>query len=253
LEAQIAALLSLDEQIISVEQAQRELDQAQARRDQIMTEVNQNGFAELIRVSQQTGVEMARAAMTAAQVAGAAVARAEASLAAATAATATATTAVAVATNANNNAATAAAAAAAAATQAAAAAAAAAEVAAATVAPAMGVAPDWTNANAYMGGGGGGVEPFNRNINAFANGGMHSGGLRIVGENGPELEATGPSRIYNANQLGNMMGGGDTANEVKALREEMRLAMFQIAKNTGKSYDLLDRWNGDGLPPERIV
>jgi hypothetical protein len=27
----------------------------------------------------------------------------------------------------------------------------------------------------------------------------------------------------------------------------------QIAKNTGKSYDLLDRWNGDGLPPERIV
>jgi hypothetical protein len=50
-----------------------------------------------------------------------------------------------------------------------------------------------------------------------------------------------------------MMGGGTTAEEVKALRQELKLAMYQIAKNTGKSYDLLDRWNGDGLPPERIV
>jgi hypothetical protein len=36
------------------------------------------------------------------------------------------------------------------------------------------------------------------NVPFFATGGMHAGGLRIVGENGPELEATGPSRIYNA-------------------------------------------------------
>lgn len=90
-------------------------------------------------------------------------------------------------------------------------------------------------------------------INAFANGGMHSGGLRIVGEGGPELEATGPSRIYNSNQLGTMMGGGDAADEIKSMRAELKNAMFQIAKNTGKQYELLDRWNGDGLPPERIV
>ncbi|WP_435988531.1 hypothetical protein [Sulfitobacter sp. SH24] len=39
----------------------------------------------------------------------------------------------------------------------------------------------------------------------FALGGNHGGGLRIVGENGPELEATGPSRIYSASQLRRMM------------------------------------------------
>ena len=91
------------------------------------------------------------------------------------------------------------------------------------------------------------------NVPQFADGGMHSGGLRIVGENGPELEATGASRIYSADQVANMMGGGATAEEVKALRSELKVAMYQIAKNTGKSYDLMNRWDGDGLPPERIA
>ena len=109
-----------------------------------------------------------------------------------------------------------------------------------------------------MGGGsgaGGGNREFgmDNNIRPFANGGIHSGGLRLVGENGPELEATGPSRIYNSNQLGDMLGERATAAEVKALRDELKLAMYQIAKNTGKSYDIINRWNGDGLPPERIV
>lgn len=48
-------------------------------------------------------------------------------------------------------------------------------------------------------------------IPGFATGGMHTGGLRIVGENGPELEATGPSRIWNAQQLGGALGSGNTA------------------------------------------
>lgn len=37
-------------------------------------------------------------------------------------------------------------------------------------------------------------------IPGFATGGDHRGGWRIVGENGPELEATGPARIFNASQ-----------------------------------------------------
>ncbi|MFV0301199.1 MAG: hypothetical protein ACK5IP_10030, partial [Paracoccus sp. (in: a-proteobacteria)] len=37
-------------------------------------------------------------------------------------------------------------------------------------------------------------------IPGFATGGYHRGGLRIVGENGPELEATGPSRIFSAGE-----------------------------------------------------
>lgn len=46
------------------------------------------------------------------------------------------------------------------------------------------------------------------NIPGFANGGLHSGGLRIVGERGWELEATGASRIWNQSQLGSALAMG---------------------------------------------
>lgn len=42
----------------------------------------------------------------------------------------------------------------------------------------------------------------------FAAGGDHAGGYRIVGERGYELEATGPSRIFNADQTRNILSGG---------------------------------------------
>jgi len=42
-------------------------------------------------------------------------------------------------------------------------------------------------------------------IPGFATGGDFAGGWRIVGENGPELEATGPARIFNANQTLSLM------------------------------------------------
>lgn len=45
----------------------------------------------------------------------------------------------------------------------------------------------------------------------FADGGYHSGGLRLVGERGPELEATGPARIYNAQQTRRMLSGAQAA------------------------------------------
>lgn len=50
---------------------------------------------------------------------------------------------------------------------------------------------------------------FNGPFRGFASGGDHPGGLRIVGENGPELEATGPSRIFNANQTRQILSGGN--------------------------------------------
>ncbi len=43
----------------------------------------------------------------------------------------------------------------------------------------------------------------------FAEGGDNPGGYRVVGENGPELEATGPSRIFNAQQTKDILGGGN--------------------------------------------
>lgn len=112
-----------------------------------------------------------------------------------------------------------------------------------------------SNGYAREKGGGGGVGgSSDPTLNAFASGGYHSGGLRIVGENGPELEATGASRIYNAEQTAAIIGGGaTTAAEVASLREEMRAALYQIAKNTGKTTDQLQRWDGDGMPEVRAV
>lgn len=252
LQAQIDALAVLDESVMSVEQAQRELDEAKAERDSVLAEINARGFSELIRVTQQSGAEMARVAMSAIDSARSSAAQAQAALDAARAAAAAAAARPPVVP----------------------------PVVAVTppvvsvlpdnvipfpvmdggFGPAGGsrnpILPEFIPQNFYGGGSGGGSFRefgFNDNVNYFANGGIHSGGLRIVGENGPEIEATGPSRIYNSNQLGNMLNHGATADEVKALRDEMKVAMYQIAKNTGKSYDIINRWNGDGLPPERNV
>lgn len=68
-------------------------------------------------------------------------------------------------------------------------------------------------------------------IPGFAAGGDHSGGWRIVGENGPELEATGAARIFNAQQTRNLMGQLSSPSEgnavlvaeVRALRAEVTL------------------------------
>jgi tape measure domain-containing protein len=92
-------------------------------------------------------------------------------------------------------------------------------------------------------------------IPAFATGGTHTGGLRIVGENGPELEATGPSRIFNNSQTRGMFAGGadnsEVVAELRALRHDnanMRTELQAIAGFTNKSAKILDRWDGDGAP-----
>jgi hypothetical protein len=91
---------------------------------------------------------------------------------------------------------------------------------------------------------------------AFATGGDHMGGLRLVGENGPEIEATGPSRIYNASQTRAMMGGGaanDTVAEIRQFREEAKAHAIALNTATQKLAKIADRWDLQGLPPERIA
>lgn len=89
-------------------------------------------------------------------------------------------------------------------------------------------------------------------VPGFAAGGSFGGGLRLVGERGPELEVTGPSRIYNASQTASMLGGGaETAGEVRALRQEtgeLRAYLYQIAKNTGQTASGIRRQNEIGIP-----
>ncbi|MCL1962264.1 MAG: hypothetical protein FWG56_10970 [Desulfovibrionaceae bacterium] len=96
-------------------------------------------------------------------------------------------------------------------------------------------------------------------VPAFAAGGLHGGGLRLVGEHGPELEVTGPARYFSAAQTQRLLSalGGDAAilhelqqlrRELAQLRAERRADAGATAANTGRTRRLLDRIAEDGLP-----
>ncbi len=77
--------------------------------------------------------------------------------------------------------------------------------------------------SAVQGGGGGGFWSTlfsgilgGLSIPGFAGGGNHGGGLRIVGENGPELEYTGPSTIVPADLTRRILGAGAPVNHAVA-------------------------------------
>jgi hypothetical protein len=88
----------------------------------------------------------------------------------------------------------------------------------------------------------------------FAMGGMHSGGLRIVGERGPELEATGPARYWSAADTTAMLGNGQRreellAAEIRALRAEvqgLRTEARVTAVAANKTQRLWERVTRDG-------
>lgn len=95
----------------------------------------------------------------------------------------------------------------------------------------------WDNLNNYTGG--------------FAAGGDHPGGLRMVGENGPELEATGPSRIFSHSSTAKMLGQAnvDLIREIQELRKlmaEQQVAINNIAASTKSTKDTLIRVTRDG-------
>jgi tape measure domain-containing protein len=88
----------------------------------------------------------------------------------------------------------------------------------------------------------------------FATGGDFGGGMRLVGERGPELEVTGPSRIYNANQTKDILSGGKSGVSVnyapvinvdsRADRNEVH-AIVSNAVKRGNA-DLIDRLERGG-------
>ena len=91
-------------------------------------------------------------------------------------------------------------------------------------------------------------------VPAFAMGGLHSGGLRIVGERGPELEATGPARYWSAADTTAMLSNGQRreellAAEIRALRAEvagLRTEARVTAVATNKTQRLWERVTRDG-------
>lgn len=87
----------------------------------------------------------------------------------------------------------------------------------------------------------------------FATGGTHEGGLRLVGESGMEIEATGPSRIYNASQTKSMLDNSDLVEEVRQLRLELKAIAAGQAVNANETLKIQKRWDSDGLPETRLV
>jgi hypothetical protein len=88
----------------------------------------------------------------------------------------------------------------------------------------------------------------------FAAGGYHSGGYRVVGEGGPELEATGASRIFNANQTANILGGGMSdqlltviAEKLDTMSKNNTLENNVLITHAKKTSSLLDKFDQLGI------
>ena len=77
-----------------------------------------------------------------------------------------------------------------------------------------------------------------RSLPGFYAGGMFEGGLRIVGERGIELEATGPSRIWDAQTTASMLRSGGASNdEVVAELRAMRVQLAQLQQEARRTAD----------------
>ena len=99
-----------------------------------------------------------------------------------------------------------------------------------------------------------GDQPGFGEVGSFASGGYHRGGLRIVGENGPELEATGPARIFSADQTARLLSGNaDQRALLAALQslqaevEGLRFEARATAGHTARLSRLHQDWDGRGL------
>lgn len=93
-------------------------------------------------------------------------------------------------------------------------------------------------------------------VKGFAKGGFHSGGLRLVGERGPELEYTGPSTITPNQTLPEIFSRAnqEMAEELRSMRQELAESKRIQAEQAKLVEDLVrvhKRWDGGGMPPDR--
>jgi hypothetical protein len=90
------------------------------------------------------------------------------------------------------------------------------------------------------------IQAKNLGFPGYASGGDFSGGLRLVGEQGPELEFTGPSRIYSNSDSKKLLNIDELVAEVKALRAEIKSGNYQLTKYSKTTADVLQRVTRDG-------
>ena len=71
-------------------------------------------------------------------------------------------------------------------------------------------------------------------VPGYASGGFHSGGLRLVGENGPELEVTGPANIISNPVTEQLLRGSGSANtaRLEALVEKLTAEVANLRAET---------------------
>ena len=71
-------------------------------------------------------------------------------------------------------------------------------------------------------------------VPGYASGGYHSGGLRLVGENGPELEVTGPANIISNPVTEQLLRGSGSANtaRLEALVEKLTTEVANLRAET---------------------
>lgn len=80
---------------------------------------------------------------------------------------------------------------------------------------------------------------FSKMIPGFANGGIHKGGLAVVGERGPELVATGGmARVHNAGKTANMIAGGGINVNIRGVLEgnDVLRLVAETAKSQNQNF-----------------
>jgi len=85
-----------------------------------------------------------------------------------------------------------------------------------------------------------------------AAGGIHRGGWRLVGEKGPELEYTPPSRIFNNTDTQSIIGQSDkTSQAIADLKEVVIGAIMASSEKMRRIENTVMRWEKIGLPAAR--
>ncbi|TWI69062.1 uncharacterized protein DUF4214 [Pseudoduganella lurida] len=79
----------------------------------------------------------------------------------------------------------------------------------------------------------------------FASGGSHAGGWRVVGENGPELENTAPSRIYSNSASSDLFGGLEV--RIQSLETVMATGLSRLIAETKRGSDAVENLDERGV------